>query len=78
MCINRKQASPNTKQVAEALIALSVDSRDAVDALVDKAVAVGGSPSNEISNMGFMYSRSFPDPDDHYWEGFYMDPSYVQ
>ena len=68
----------DAKQVAEALIALSVDSRDAVDALVDKALSVGGSPSNEPSDLGFMYSRSFLDPDDHHWEVFYMDPGYVQ
>lgn len=68
----------DAKQVAEALIALSVDSRDAVDALVDKALSVGGSSSNEPSDLGFMYSRSFLDPDDHHWEVFYMDPGYVQ
>lgn len=68
----------DAKQVAEAIISLSVDSRDAADALADKALAAGGSPSKEPSDLGFMYSRSFLDPDGHHWEVFYMDPSHVK
>ncbi len=68
----------DAKQVAEAIISLSVDSRDAVDALADKALAAGGSPSKEPNDMGFMYSRSFLDPDGHHWEAFYMDPSHMK
>ena len=66
------------KQVTEMIIALSVDSRDAADTLVDKALLAGGSLSKEIQDMGYMYSRSFLDPDGHHWEVFYMDPSHVQ
>ena len=66
------------KQVTEMIIALSVDSRDAVDTLVDKALLAGGSLSKEIQDMGYMYSRSFLDPDGHHWEVFYMDPSHVE
>jgi len=66
------------KQVTEAIISLSVDNREAVDALGIKALAAGGSPSNEPIDMGFMYSRSFLDPDGHHWEVFYMDPSHIQ
>lgn len=66
------------KQVTEAIISLSVDNREAVDALRSKALAVGGLPSNEPIDMGFMYSRSFLDPDGHHWEVFYMDPSHMQ
>lgn len=65
----------DTKQVAEAILSLSAESREAVDALVDKAMATGGSSSKEPNDMGFMYSRSFLDPDGHHWEVFYMDPS---
>ena len=68
----------DAKQSAEAIIALSADNREAVDALVNKALSAGGSPSKETSDMGFMYSRSFLDPDGHHWEVFYMDPNYVQ
>ncbi len=68
----------DSKQVAEAIISLSADSRDSVDALVSKALAAGGSPSKEPNDMGFMYTRSFLDPDGHHWEMFYMDPSHLQ
>ena len=65
-------------KVAEAIISLSAGSRDAVDALADKALKSGGAPSKEPSDMGFMYSRSFLDPDGHHWEVLYMDPGYLQ
>jgi len=68
----------DSKQVAEVIISLSVNSREAVEALADKALAAGGSPSKEPSDMGFMYTRSFLDPDGHHWEVFYMDPNHVQ
>lgn len=61
----------------EAILALSADSREAVDALVDKALASGGSASNEPDEQGFMYSRSFQDPDGHLWEIMYLDMSAV-
>jgi len=68
----------DSKQVAEVILSLSVSSREAVEALADKALAAGGSPSKEPSDMGFMYNRSFLDPDGHHWEVFYMDPNHVQ
>ncbi|HYE56215.1 MAG TPA: VOC family protein [Chitinophagaceae bacterium] len=61
----------------EVLIALSTDSRQQVDDLVDKALAAGGSKSMEPQDHGFMYSRSFVDPDGHIWEVLYMDPSAI-
>ena len=62
----------------EAIIALSAESREAVDALVDKAVAAGAGPSNEPVDEGFMYVRSFADPDGHLFEVMWMDPAAVQ
>jgi predicted lactoylglutathione lyase len=58
----------------EAILALSAESREEVDALVDRALATGGSPANEPMELGFMYGRSFQDPDGHQWEVFWMDP----
>ncbi len=58
----------------EAILALSADSREAVDELADKALAIGGSPANDPIDYGFMYNRSFNDPDGHLWEVFWMDP----
>ncbi|AUH41989.1 VOC family protein [Streptomyces sp. CMB-StM0423] len=59
----------------EAILALSVDSREAVDEIVDKALAAGGGVANEPNDQGFMYGRSFLDPDGHQWEIFWMDPA---
>jgi predicted lactoylglutathione lyase len=65
----------DTSTSAEAIIALSADSRAAVDELADRALAAGGKPSMEPSDMGFMYARSFQDPDGHLWEVIWMDPA---
>ncbi|MFI8964888.1 VOC family protein [Streptomyces sp. NPDC053493] len=62
----------------EVLITLSAESREKADELADRALAAGGSPAKEPMDMGFMYGRSFADPDGHHWEVFWMDPAAVQ
>jgi predicted lactoylglutathione lyase len=62
----------------EALLCVSAESRDEVDSLVDTALAEGGSPAKEAQDHGFMYSRSFLDPDGHLWEVLHMDPSALE
>ncbi|MFE7458094.1 VOC family protein [Streptomyces sp. NPDC057554] len=59
----------------EVILALSADSREKVDELADAALAAGGSPANEPQDLGFMYGRSFQDPDHHIWEVIWMDPA---
>ena len=61
-----------------ALYALSVESREAVDAMVKQAVAAGGSYAVDPQDHGFMYGWSFLDPDGHHFEVFWMDPAAVQ
>jgi uncharacterized protein len=68
------------KQIADAhattevLICLSRESREAVDAITEKAGAAGGKADvREKQDMGFMYSRSFEDPDGHIFEPMFMD-----
>lgn len=61
----------------EVLIALSADSRAAVDDMLAKVLAAGGTEAREPQDMGFMYNRSFNDPDGHIWEIFWMDPNAV-
>lgn len=56
-------------------LAFSVDSRAAVDAMVDAAVAAGGTVSGAPEDHGFMFSRSFADPDGYVWDAFWMDPA---
>jgi predicted lactoylglutathione lyase len=58
---------------SEVLIAISADSRDGVDEITDKALAAGGREAREKQDYGFMYSRSFEDPDGHIWEPMWMD-----
>ena len=58
----------------EAIYAVTADSRDEVDELTEKALASGGSPANDPYDLGFMYGKSFNDPDGHQWEVFWMDP----
>ncbi|HEX5493450.1 MAG TPA: VOC family protein [Mycobacteriales bacterium] len=65
-------------RATEVLLALSADSRQAVDALVDRAVAAGGTEAGAPMDHGFMYQRSFDDPDGHRWEIIWMDPAHVQ
>jgi predicted lactoylglutathione lyase len=68
----RPMGDPRTE--TNAMFALSADSREAVDEMVHKAVAAGGSHAGEPQDHGFMYGRSFYDLDGHYWEVFWMDP----
>ena len=69
---------PDARSTAQVLLCLSHDGREAVDAIVDKAVEAGGrSEPTPTQDMGFMYGRSFEDPDGHIWENVFMDMSAV-
>ncbi|MEV0850368.1 VOC family protein [Streptomyces sp. NPDC049954] len=62
----------------EVLVALSAESREKVDELSDKALASGATPAREPEDHGFMYGRSFQDPDGHVWEVVWMDPASIK
>jgi len=64
----------DTRTHAQALIALSRDSRDAVDAIMAAGLAGGGSEPKPAQDYGFMYSRDLEDPDGNILEFLYMDP----
>jgi len=56
------------------LLCLNEESREGVDAIVAKAGAAGGGMDpNATQDYGFMYGRSFDDPDGHIWEIMWMD-----
>lgn len=57
----------------EVLICLSCENRAAVEALVQKAVAAGGTIYAEPKDYGFMYQHGYQDPDGHMWELVYMN-----
>jgi len=66
----------DAKAAVGMLIAVNEESRDAVDAVVGRADAAGGTAdATPVQDLGFMYSRSFADPDGHIWEVFWMDPA---
>jgi predicted lactoylglutathione lyase len=58
---------------SEVLICISAESREEVDAMTEKALAKGGREPREPQDHGFMYARSFEDPDGHIWEPMFMD-----
>jgi predicted lactoylglutathione lyase len=61
---------------SEVLLALSCDSRAAVDTLNTAAAENGGTADiNPIQQLDFMYNRSLADPDGHVWEMMWMDLS---
>ncbi len=66
----------NAHESNEVSFALTVDDRRAVDAMVETAGGAGGTiDGNPPQDHGFMYQRTFQDPDGHFWEPFFMDMS---
>ena len=68
----------DAKTTTEALVGLSMESRDAVERLVEKAVAAGARRHKDPVDHGFMYQSGFEDLDGHIWEYFWMNPAHVQ
>ena len=70
---DRPITAPGSSEVA---LALTCDSREEVDKLAEAAGANAGiAEINPTQDHGFMFSRSFGDPDGHVWEVFWMDPA---
>lgn len=64
----------DAQATTEVLLCISRDSREAVDAIVEAAVAAGGKADvGPKQDMGFMYGRTFEDPDGHIFEPMFMD-----
>ena len=64
-------------KTTECLVCLSAESKQAVDELISKAEAAGGTIYKQANDLGFMYSHGFHDIDGHMWEIMWMDPSAV-
>jgi predicted lactoylglutathione lyase len=69
-----KEIADATK-TTEVLVALSMDSREAVDQMIEKAFAAGGRRYKDPQDHGFMYGWGFEDLDGHIWEYFWWDPA---
>lgn len=55
------------------LVALSRDSREAVDAFMTAGLRAGGTDNDKVQDFGFMYGRSISDPDGNVLEPMWMD-----
>jgi predicted lactoylglutathione lyase len=65
----------DTSKNTEMIVALSVEGREKVDQMINKAIEAGGRESREPQDHGWMYGRSFEDINGHIWEIIYMDES---
>lgn len=66
----------DARRDSQAMFALTVDDRDAVDATVARAAAAGGrADPNPAQDLGFMYNRHVEDPDGYVWEMVWMNSS---
>ena len=69
------KAIPDAHATAQVLLCLGQSSKDDVEAIVGKAVTAGGKADpTPKQDLGFMYGRSFEDPDGHIWENAWMNP----
>jgi uncharacterized protein len=64
----------DARMTSEVMLTLSCDSRDAVNALTEASGNAGGvTDPNPSQDYGFMFGRSFEDPDGHMWQAMWMD-----
>jgi uncharacterized protein len=67
------------KDSSEVMLCISCENRDEVNRLTDTAGANGGAADiNPVQDHGFMFSRSYTDPDGHIWEAMWMDPAVAE
>jgi predicted lactoylglutathione lyase len=68
------KAITDARTHSEVLLCLSCDDRTEVDTLTQTAGWAGGrSDPSPSQDHGFMYGRSFEDPDGHIWKAVWMD-----
>jgi len=65
----------DTKSNIAALFALSVESTDKVNEIVENGLKAGGTEPMPMTDYGFMQLRKIEDFDGHTWEIFFMDMS---
>ena len=62
----------DARKSVEVITALTVESRERVDDLMEKALAAGATEPRPVQDLGFMYNRSYEDLDGHLWELVHM------
>ncbi|MBI5475622.1 MAG: VOC family protein [Ignavibacteriales bacterium] len=65
----------DTAKSTEAILAITAESREKVDEMMNNVILAGGMEPRKLQDHGWMYGRSFQDVDGHLWEIFYMDES---
>jgi predicted lactoylglutathione lyase len=73
----KKEICDTTKDT-EVIVALSAESREKVDEMINRVIEAGGRESREPQDHGWMYVRSFQDLDGHLWEIIHMDESVIK
>ena len=69
---SKKVADAHT--MSEVLLTLSQDKQEDVDSLIKTAVDAGGKAGTRAPiNFGWLYNRSFEDPDGHMFEAVWFD-----
>ena len=68
-----KKKIADTKATVSVINSLAVESADAVNEFVTRALNAGATEPSEAKDYGFMLQRSIEDVDGHLWEVFYMD-----
>jgi predicted lactoylglutathione lyase len=64
--------------MSEVMLAVSCESREAVDRMNEAAANHGGTADvNPPQDLGFLFNRSLADPDGHVWEAVWMDPAAI-
>ena len=73
-----KKTIADAHKTTELLTALAVENKGKVNELADKALKAGAKEAYSPKDYGFMFARSFEDPDGHIWEVFWMDQAHAQ
>lgn len=68
-----KKPIADTKGAIAGLFALSVESMDSVNEVVENGLKAGGTEPVPMVDYGFMQQRVIEDFDGHTWEIFFMD-----
>lgn len=67
----------DTKSAIAGLFALSVESTDKMNEIVNNGLKAGGTEPVPMTDHGFMQQRVIEDFDGHTWEIFFMDMSKI-
>jgi uncharacterized protein len=66
------KAVADATSTTEVIVCLACDSRAQIEALVEKAFALGATRPRPPQDHGFMYQDAYTDLDGHIWELVYM------